>query len=276
MAADRRESEFSRSEYRRQVAWTDRLRREGPFILSTIEECPRRGLVVDLGCGTGEHARFIAESGFPVVGIDASRDAMTDAAAAHCGGKAAWARADMRHLPLAGSTARSVLCLGNTIVVLGEDEAILMALREIHRLLVPGGQVLIQMLNYSRLRAKNVRSLPVNFRRAGDLVSTASPAQEDLRPDEELVYLRLMDFDAPKHVSFHVITLERRSGEDHVNVRDAVRRRLRSLEHADVEKLLGAAGFTAIRLFGDYSRSPFHPLESQDVIALARRASQDR
>ena len=273
MAADRRESEFSRSEYRRQVAWTDRLRREGPFIVSTIAECPRRGLVVDLGCGTGEHARFIAESGFPVVGIDASRDAIADAAAAHRGGKVAWARADLRHLPLAGSAARMVLCLGNTIVILGEDAEISRALREIHRLLVPGGQLLIQILNYHRLRAKNVRSLPVNFRRPGDPASTGGPASEDLRRDDELVYLRLMDFDEPKHVSFHVITLGRRSAEDQVTVRDAVRRRLRSLDHADLEKLLAAAGFTAIRLLGDYSRSPFSPLESQDVIAVARRST---
>jgi len=50
---------YSRVDYRRFVAWPERVLREAPFLKEILEKTPQRS-VIDLGCGTGEHSRFLA------------------------------------------------------------------------------------------------------------------------------------------------------------------------------------------------------------------------
>jgi glycine/sarcosine N-methyltransferase len=254
--------EFSRLEYRRSDAWPRRREREWPFIAARLGEVPAAGPVVDLGCGSGEHVRLLAAQGLAAIGIDFSADALAlgaeGAAAEGISRAPAWIRADLRRLPLAEGRARLALSLGNTLVLLGGDAEILEALREARRILSPGGALIIQILNYHKLRRSNQRYLPLNFR-----------SEEE----GELVYLRLMDFDEPEHLSFHAITLERRPGLDAVEMRRAVRRRLRSLESDGLEAALGRAGFEEIELHGDFAGASFESLSSPDVIAVARKAA---
>ncbi len=62
---------YSRVEYRRLIAWPRRIRREWPLLDRALSSGPSRR-VLDLGCGTGEHARFLAAQEFEVVAVDAS------------------------------------------------------------------------------------------------------------------------------------------------------------------------------------------------------------
>src|SRR5512135_937049 len=61
---------YSRVDYRRLIAWPERIRREWPFLEQVLPAPPAR--LLDLGCGTGEHSRFLAEKGYQVVGLDSS------------------------------------------------------------------------------------------------------------------------------------------------------------------------------------------------------------
>ena len=69
---------YSRVDYRRMIAWPARIEREWPFLQSVLGTAPNRRLL-DLGCGTGEHSRFLAAKGFDVVGIDSSPAMITKA-----------------------------------------------------------------------------------------------------------------------------------------------------------------------------------------------------
>ncbi|HSN85517.1 MAG TPA: class I SAM-dependent methyltransferase, partial [Thermoanaerobaculia bacterium] len=62
---------YSRVDYRRMIAWPQRIEREWPFLERILATGPSRR-VLDLGCGTGEHSRRMAAAGLAVVGVDAS------------------------------------------------------------------------------------------------------------------------------------------------------------------------------------------------------------
>ena len=73
-----RPDKYSRLEYRRLIAWPQRLQREAPMLEEILGSGPSRR-VLDLGCGTGEHSRFLASQGYEVVGVDASASMIASA-----------------------------------------------------------------------------------------------------------------------------------------------------------------------------------------------------
>lgn len=253
--AGREDLRFTRLDYRRTTAWPERIRREWPFIRRWLEEGPD-GWVVDVGCGSGEHARHIAREGYRVLGIDPSTDAIRLATESGPPPLAYFAVGRFEELPLRPRTpVRLIICIGNTLVLLGDDDRIRRAIHHAHDLLRPGGALIIQVLNYEMIRTTGLRYLPVNFRKtdAG-----------------ELVYVRLMDPLDDEKVLFHVITLERGPGEA-VAIRRSVRHTIRSIRPEELREVLHAAGFRRIDLYGDYNGTPLDPEGSVDVIAVAVR-----
>jgi SAM-dependent methyltransferase len=105
--------------------------------------------VLDLGCGTGRHARRIAAQGVPVLGLDVAARFLAVAAAEAPG--VPFVRGDARRLPLADGSVDVVvsLCQGGFGLTGGpaaadapdgvEPDAVV--LREVHRVLRPGGRV---------------------------------------------------------------------------------------------------------------------------------------
>ncbi len=113
--------------------------------------------VVDVGCGTGRHARALAAAvGVEVVAVDVSAGLLTagrdrdparedtagDDAARAGEGRVVWLQADARRLPLRTGRADVVmsLCQGGFGLGPGDDEA---ALAEMARVLGEGGRLVI-------------------------------------------------------------------------------------------------------------------------------------
>ena len=100
--------------------------------------------ILDLGCGTGELARTLAEAGLRVAGCDISRQMLVRAARAggarQGDGSAGWVRLapDWRSLPFA-SAAFDVVVAASVLEYVAEPAAVL---RECARVLRPGGVVL--------------------------------------------------------------------------------------------------------------------------------------
>jgi SAM-dependent methyltransferase len=78
------------------------LSHPSPEMVSALGEgwLPGSGHALDVGCGLGTEAAYLAAAGWQVAGIDLSLTALARAAATH--GPVRFVRADMRWLPFAG------------------------------------------------------------------------------------------------------------------------------------------------------------------------------
>jgi 2-polyprenyl-3-methyl-5-hydroxy-6-metoxy-1,4-benzoquinol methylase len=138
--------------------------------------------VLDIGCATGELANQLANTGAIVTGIDLNEDLLNQAIrcsgfpARWSGGRSAdsferesefaspkFQRGDMLQLESDFQPGQFdvVLCFGNTLVHLQTIELILQMLKGVHSVLKPGGQFLLQILNYDYILSEQVKELPL-------------------------------------------------------------------------------------------------------------------
>lgn len=110
-----------------------------PEVVAFIDALPARGRVLDLGCGNGRHMRALASRGHVPVGVDFSpallalgrRDLDAD-----------WVGGDATVLPFRDATMDACLCAA-VLHHLPTPEARLETLREVRRVLVPGGTAFV-------------------------------------------------------------------------------------------------------------------------------------
>lgn len=255
MPADH-DDKYSRIDYRRLIAWPERIRREAPMLEEVLGSGPSKR-ILDLGSGTGEHARYLVSLGYEVVGIDAS-DSMIDKArdeALPAGLE--FHHADIREIEsVVGGRFGGAICLGNTLPHLVEPGDLGRLFGGLRRLLEPTAPLLIQVLNYHRIFTQQVRHLPVNFR------------QDE---EGEIVFLRLMEPQTDGGVLFFPSTLRLRPGQvPPLEIIAAKEVHLRGWRHTEVESALDESGFSEHTLLGSFDSSPFEPDNSADLILVAR------
>lgn len=248
---------YSRLHYRRLIAWPERIEREAPFLEREAGCGPERSLL-DLGCGSGEHARFFAERGYRVLGLDASAAQIRLAGEVPLPPDLRFEVGDMAKLGDATQERfGTVLTLGNSLVHLLDHEALAAACAGVRAALLPGGAWLVQVLNYERLRSRSVRALPVNVR----------PGE-----GEEIVFLRLLRALPGGLMEFIPVTLSL-SPESDPPVRLVTSRVVlhRGWTRDELAPALARAGFAATAWHGDMAGAPFDPETSSDLVFVARR-----
>jgi len=97
------------------------------------------GLVYDLGCGHGETTAFLQNAGVQIRGLDLTPQLLAEAAKRHP--DVDFIQGDMLALPCADSSLAGVIAF-YSIVHFGPTQLPL-ALSEMHRVLKPGGRVLL-------------------------------------------------------------------------------------------------------------------------------------
>jgi len=247
---------YSRLQYRRFVAWPARIRREEPFLLGVLAAGPERSLL-DLGCGTGEHALHFAAAGFRVVGVDLEPSQIEVANREARDLSARFVTGDLAHLPDLGERFGTALCIGNTLVHLLEEEDLAAACRGVHAALLPGGSWVVQILNYAAILGGGKRHLPLNFQTEGAA---------------ELVFLRLLRGLPDRRIQFVPTTLRLDPAADPPVVVLASRCvTLRAWVRADLDPALRDAGFSAVRWYGDMTGGDFDADTSSDLVFVATR-----
>lgn len=239
------------------VDWRSRLAREGPFLLGALAGAPSRR-IVDLGSGTGEHARWLGHQGFEVVGIEGVRER--------------WELAKQFAVPgvefLIGDLGAveamvrgqfgAALCLGNTLPALIGAEAVSRMFIGLRRRFLPGGVLILHQWNFDGLARREVRELPERRlpQDDGELLFRAAIAFEDdgvATVTERVFHL------APGETSES--GAPRLLHERH--------RYLQGWRHSELLTLLDVARFREVRCFGGFAGEPFDLDLSEELVLVA-------
>ncbi len=252
---------YSRVDYRRFVAWPERIRREAPFLKEVLETAPKRS-VIDLGCGTGEHSRFLAGEGFRALGLDRSESMLAKAQEKPLPPNLQFVLGEIQKLgEVVKGRFGAAISLGNALVHLTGRQELGQAFVSLAQVLEPGGIFLFQVLNYERVFEKNIRHLPLNFR------------QEE---DGEIIFVRLMEFLEEGRIRFCPTTLKYNPQADPpVQVVRTRMTEIRGWRREDLTPLLQGAGFSILSIHGDMQGGPFESGNSQDLVLVAQKTSEN-
>ncbi len=114
------------------------------YLIKTLrQEGISDGLVCELGCGTGNMTRLLADSGYDMIGIDASGE-MLSIAGAQGDGSILYLQQDMREFELYG-TVRAVVSVCDTMNYLLEESELLQVFELVNNYLDPGGIFLFDL-----------------------------------------------------------------------------------------------------------------------------------
>lgn len=206
--------------------------------------------VLDMPCGHGRHSIELARCGIAVTGVDSStasiRSAEDATRAASLGALACFQVGDMRTFALA-DPADAAIVLQDSIGMMADDEQNRQVLRNIRRSLVPGGKLLIDMVNLF-----------------GVITAMTAPRQW-ARLSDGTVYAEEREFDFRAGRLLDKIELFTPEGE-HFTKSSSVR--IYTLPEFDA--MLCATGYQISQTYGGFDGSPYGA-ESTQLIVVAER-----
>jgi len=219
--------------------------REQALGAARLAACPEGGDLLDVPCGYGRHSLALAEAGYRVVGVDRSQTLLDEAGTRADGSRRPkFVRADYRELPFADASFDAALNLFTSLGYLG-DEQDTRVLREIGRVLRPGGRLVIEILHRDRIVAA--------FR------------EHDWRlVGEGRLLLEQRTFDPASGVAQTTVTLIDGDG-----ARESRTYSVRVYTATELLAMIAAAGFESARCHGDLDGGPFGT--STRLVVVARR-----
>jgi SAM-dependent methyltransferase len=212
--------------------------------------------VLDLACGVGRHSLIFASRGFRVTGLDYSEPYLRQArrAARRAGAQIRFIRGDMKNLRpyFAENQFGLVASLFNSFGYFGSRRDDFRMLEAIHYVLRPGGAFVINTLNGDGV-AKRLKTPTSMGREPLPNVFMIDAACYDVRKRQTLSKWTIVDARRSKATIF----------------RQTFRQNVYS--HAELRKLLIAAGFRVETTWGVLAGGPFDHGESWHQTIVARK-----
>lgn len=234
------------------IDWPRRLRRES-FLFRTVFRANKVERVLDVGCGTGMHARLFAQMGLKVTASDPV-PAMIEATRRNLGGMNAdlvVARFD-ETAAKCGGPFDCITCVGNSLPHVLTDDELRSSLTAIAAGLRDGGVVVIHGNNYDAIVENDERIMPLRSVRKGT---------------SEYVFIRMFEGQAPV-LTFHVLSLVKQGGDWSMS---ASKTQHRALLRRVLDTALVDAGFCHLEFYGAWDFSAFDARKSDHLIAIARK-----
>lgn len=196
-----------------------------------------RDLILDLCCGTGRHTISLARQQLHVVGVDLSKTLLSHAVRDAEDLQIPFVHGDMRRLPFVDQSFTVVLNLFTSFGYFTEDENNEQVLREIARVLKPGGRFLIDFMNRETVKEK--------------LVPVSERTEEGIHIRE----VRKIDGD---YVHKQITVTDER-GERHY------RERVKMYTREQMESMMNRAGLITEWVAGNFHGETYHLLSDRMI-----------
>jgi SAM-dependent methyltransferase len=209
-------------------------------------QLPASAHILDLACGRGRHARYLAEQGFDVTGLDISQKSIAFARQFEHE-RLSFYQHDMRRA-FRSNYYDAVMNMFTSFGYFDTDADHLRVLKNVAQGLRPGGKLLLDYFNSAWVRQHLV---PSNVQTIGGI---DFHLRRYIRQDRVF-----------KEISFEA---EGRSFQFLESVR--------LFQLLDFQELFRTAGLEIVEKFGDYDLSPFEAADSTRLILIAQKTETDR
>ena len=209
------------------------------FIKASAGDTPEK--VLDVACGTGGYSIELAKDGYSAVGIDLDSEMISRARlkAEESGAEAAFYVLDMREMASKlKNDYKVIFCIGNSIVHLGSSEEILKVLKQMNRMLLKGGALVLQTVNYDRIIKHSVDELPAI-----------------INDEIGLKFIRKYEYKRGKGLIDFNTALIINNENENTELESSIE--LLPMQSSEMKNLLQQAGFDDIKFYGDFKRNPF-------------------
>jgi len=225
---------------------------ECQFANNVIQEyCPGAKRVLDIGCGTGEHAINMAQHGYDVTGIDISQDMikLAEEKAKRVGGSV-----DLRCTDIHGLNVdrefQAAYCLGYTFLYMITHSKAMSFLTAVNKALLPQGVFLVDFIDGWAL-IEGLRQDKFVYQHEGTTIFHFEQASLDKRR-------------RVKHHDFYYLIDQHDGNVKAIFAEEDVR----VLFDDEVHMLLSSCGFENIKSFGGYA-SDTDALDTSNIIVVA-------
>lgn len=219
----------------------DQAAEEIDFVVKTLRPNLHQP-ILDLGCGGGRHLKQLRQRGFAKpVGVDLS-PSLLEVAAAESGFNPLLVRSDMRALPF-GCSFQAVLSFFTSFGYFAEEEENLQVLKEIRRLLLPNGRLLLDLPSFG-------------------ITQTLIPRSEKVIGELKVVEER--QFVATTNRLEKQISIQGPKGTQHFL------ESVRVYSFRDMKQILAHAGLSMVGVWGDFQANSFSH-DSNRMILIAMR-----
>ncbi len=248
------------TDYDQVFEFEQRFRSAHRFVAGLMDRIGSVAAASDTACGTGVYGLALAEVGVAVVGTDLS-PAMIERARVNgerLGLAVDW-RVQPLQKPICGFRGDLILCMGNSIPHLLNEDELKQALESFLQSLQPGGVLVLNLLNYQRVLQRRERMIGVTRGRDGR------------------EFIRFYDFfEGEPNVVFNLLTLDwNGAGTQTSPTTEWHSTRLHPYTESELNQALREVGFGGLQSFGGLDFSPYRPEESDALLIIARAGEAD-
>jgi 2-polyprenyl-3-methyl-5-hydroxy-6-metoxy-1,4-benzoquinol methylase len=208
--------------------------------------------ILDVGCATGDLSFALTHFGFPTWAFDSDSEMVT--IAQNTKQEEAmfpvFQQLDMRLIDqrYPESYFDTVICFGNTLVHLLNDDDIRQFIKAVHRVLSPEGKLTIQILNYEHILVDQIKSLP-------------------LIDNEHIRFERNYEFhEGSDLIDFNTKLTIKSTGQ---KIENSVK--LYGIRKNRLQEILEEAGFSSFEFFGSFNRETLTQSSIQLIVSCQKK-----
>ena len=214
------------------------------------------GLLLELGCGTGNMTELLAKKGYDMTGIDASSDMLQEALLKRekSGLPILYLQQDMREFELYGTMA-GIVSVCDTMNYLLEEEDFIETLRLVNNYLDPGGVFIFDLKTEHYYR---------------DVLGERTEAVNE----EEAAYIWENDYYEEDRINAYQLTLFTRR-ENGLFARSEEYHEQRAYSVSEIRKMADKAGLEFVKAYDAFTREDAKPESERIYIVLREKGKKE-